>query len=73
MMTMTYAEKNWGDCSNAVAYSLNFVQICYLADSKGWSDFFTSSCISCERYDVQIKILQYPKSHERGRIHFERS
>lgn len=62
MMTMTYAEKNWGDCSNAVAYSLNFVQICYLADSKGWSDFFTSSCSFCERFDVQIENLQYPKS-----------
>lgn len=62
MMIMTYAEKNWGDCSNAVAYSLNFVQICYLADNKGWSDFFTSSCNLCERYDVQIKNLQYPKS-----------
>ncbi len=59
---MTYAEKMWGDCSNAVAYSLNFVQICYLADSKGWLDFFTSSCNLCERYDIQIKNLQYPKS-----------
>ena len=61
-MTMTYAEKHWGDCSNAVAYSLNFVQICYLSDSKGWYDFFKSSCDVCERYDLQIKSLQYPKS-----------
>lgn len=62
MRTMTYAEKNWGDCSNAIAYSLNFVQMCYLADSKGWFDFFKSSCSSCERYDVQFENLQYPKS-----------
>ena len=61
-MTMTYAEKHWGDCSNAVAYSLNFVQICYLADDKGFSDFFTSSCDLCERFDIQMKNLQYPKS-----------
>lgn len=61
-MRMTFAEKNWGDCSNAVAYSLNFVQLCYLADSKGFSDFFTSSCDSCERYDLQINNLHYPKS-----------
>ena len=61
-MTMTYAEKHWGDCSNAVAYSLNFVQLCYLADNKGFSDFFTSSCDLCERFDIQMKNLQYPKS-----------
>ena len=59
---MTYAEKNWGDCSEAVAYSLNFVQLCYLSDSKGFSDFFTSSCSFCESYDIQTKNLQYSKS-----------
>ncbi len=59
---MAYAEKIWGDCRSAVAYSMNFVQICYLSDSKGFSDFFTSSCDICESYDIQIKSLEYPKS-----------
>lgn len=30
---MTYAEKKWGDCSNAVAYQFNFVKLVY-----GYSD-----------------------------------
>ncbi len=60
---MTYAEKIWGDCRDAIAYSLNFVQICYLANNKGVSDFFTSSCDFCECYDLQTKDLEYPKSN----------
>ena len=68
---MTFAEKKWGDCSKAVAYNLNFVQMCYLSGSKGHSDFFTSSCKKCEEYDIQIKDLEYPKSSFSKKDYFE--
>ena len=54
----TYAEKNWGDCSKAVAYSLNFVQMCYI--SGNWSRFYDIVCDECE-HDVQSKPFEYSK------------
>ena len=56
----TYAEKNWGDCSKAVAYSLNFVQMCYT--SGDWSRFYDITCDKCE-YNVQNKPFVYPKGN----------
>ncbi len=54
----TYAEKNWGDCSEAVAYSLNFVQMCYV--SGAWGRFYDIDCDECE-HDIQVKSFEYPK------------
>ncbi len=68
---MTFAEKHWGDCSKAVAYNLNFVQMCYLSGSKGCADFYTSTCKECEGYDIQIKDLEYPKSGFSKKDYFE--
>lgn len=56
----TYAEKKWGDCSNAVAYSLNFVQMCYQSGSRNWDDFYTFPCNVCET-PVQFLDFDYPK------------
>lgn len=57
----TYAQKHWGDCSNAVAYSLNFVQMCYTSDSADFSDFYKVQCPYCER-SIQINDFVYLKS-----------
>ncbi|MGN1442948.1 MAG: hypothetical protein ACI4XE_03775 [Acutalibacteraceae bacterium] len=57
----TYAEKNWGDCSKAVAYSLNFVQLCYAYESDCYADYF-ELCSSCGHEIRQIKPYEYPKS-----------
>lgn len=56
----TYAEKKWGDCSNAVAYSLNFVQMCYTSGS--WEHFYAVNCDICE-HEVQIKPFEYTKGN----------
>ena len=56
----TYAEKNWGDCSEAVAYSLNFVQMCYI--SGDFSRFFNVVCDECE-HNVQVKSFEYSKGN----------
>lgn len=57
----TYAEKKWGDCSKAVAYSLNFVQMCY-NDSMSWTDYFTSKCPHYDDLSIQSKDFVYPKA-----------
>ena len=56
----TYAEKNWGNCSDAVAYSLNFVQMCYI--SGDFSRFFNVVCDKCE-HNVQVKSFEYSKGN----------
>ena len=56
----TYAEKNWGNCSKAVAYSLNFVQMCYI--SGDFSRFFNVVCDKCE-HNVQVKSFEYSKGN----------
>lgn len=57
----TYAEKSWGDCSKAVAYSLNFVQLCYGYGNDCYMDYF-ELCPSCGHEIRQIKAYEYPKS-----------
>lgn len=57
----TYAEKNWGDCSKAVAYSLNFVQLCYAYGNDRYADYF-ELCPKCGHEIRQRKPYEYPKS-----------
>ena len=45
----TYAEKKWGDCSKAVAYELNFVQMCYTSGSQSWLDNYDALCDKCNK------------------------
>lgn len=54
----TYAEKKWGDCSKAVAYELNFVQMCYRNSS--WTDYYDVLCHKCNKAR-QSKDFVYPK------------
>ena len=58
----TYAEKHWGDCSNAVAYKLNFVQLCYGYDSDASADFYASKCPHVDDLSIQIRNFETPKS-----------
>lgn len=57
----TYAEKNWGDCSKAVAYNLNFTQMCYSPGNVPRSEFFKIVCDTCHR-EEQYKDFEYRKS-----------
>lgn len=58
----TFAEKTWGDaCKRAVAYSLNFVQMCYGYGSDGHETYFESVCSHKEDYSIQVKDFEYPK------------
>ena len=57
----TYAEKNWGDCSKAVAYNLNFTQMCYSPGNVPRSEFYKVACNNCLR-DEQHKEFEYRKS-----------
>lgn len=56
----TFAEKHWGDCSKAVAYNLNFVQMCYVSGSCKWTDYYDIMCEECVK-TVQSKDFVYPK------------
>lgn len=56
----TFAEKNWGDCSKAVAYQLNFVKLCYCNDM--YNDFWKSDCPHCDIKKIQFRNYEYPKS-----------
>ncbi|MCM1544343.1 MAG: hypothetical protein NC110_03495 [Ruminococcus sp.] len=56
----TFAEKNWGDCSKAVAYELNFVQMCYTSGSCRWQDYYEVLCDECDEM-IQSKDFVYPK------------
>ena len=58
----TFAEKNWGDCSKAVAYELNFVQMCYGYTSVSAADYFQSICPHIDDLSVQYKDFEYPRS-----------
>ena len=58
---MTFAEKTWGDCKNAVAYQLNFIQLCYGYDSDCYNDYF-NICPHCGHAVSQKKDYEYPKS-----------
>ncbi len=57
---MTFAEKNWGDCSKAVAYELNFVGQCLGYDNDN-DDAFVEDC-TCGLKTHQEKDLKCPKS-----------
>ena len=57
---LTYAEKKWGDCSNAVAYEFNFSKIC-IVNGDYWLQSFKSSTWHDIHYDVQISSYMYPK------------
>ncbi len=57
---MTFAEKNWGDCSSAVAYELNFVQQCECYSDETYYDYFAEDC-KCGLKTHQIKDLSFPK------------
>ncbi len=57
----TYAEKNWGDCSNAVAYSLNFTQMCYSPNNVSRDEYYSVVCDICQR-EKQNKDFEYRKS-----------
>lgn len=56
----TFAEKNWGDCSKAVAYQLNFVKLCYC--NQMHYDFWKSDCPQCDIKEIQFRNYEYPKS-----------
>ncbi len=58
---MTYAEKHWGDCSKAVAYSLNFVQMCYSPGNAKRTEFYSIICDACEN-EKQYKNFEFRKS-----------
>lgn len=57
----TYAEKNWGNCNKAIAYSLNFTQMCYSAGNTSRNDYYRIVCDICQR-EKQIKDFEYRKS-----------
>ncbi len=57
---MTYAEKHWGNCDNAVAYQLNFVQLCYGYDSDMYNDYY-KLCEKCCYAETQKRDYEYPK------------
>lgn len=56
----TYAEKMWGDCSKAVAYQLNFVQLCYGYGTDCYDDYY-DLCPKCGYAITQNKDYEYPK------------
>ncbi len=60
---MTFAEKNRGkeNCKKAVAYGLNFVQMCYGYENDLYYDYFSTEC-ECKLKKKQIKDYEYPKS-----------
>ncbi len=57
----TFAEKNWGDCSKAIAYEFNFVQMCYGYDSDCYDDYY-NLCPKCGYATTQARDYEYPKS-----------
>ena len=57
----SFAEKNWGKLYHVVAYSLNFVQMCYGYDSDSSKDYYKSLCPHCEDYSIQFRDFEYPK------------
>lgn len=57
----TYAEKHWGNCNEAVAYNLNFVQMCYGYDSDASADFYSSKCPHVDELSIQIRDFETPK------------
>ncbi|MBQ6569313.1 MAG: hypothetical protein IJL87_03560 [Clostridia bacterium] len=58
----TFAEKYWGDCSKAVAYTLNFVQMSYASGSFTWTDYFDSVCPHYKDLSIQTKNFEFPKN-----------
>lgn len=66
----TFAEKNWGDCSKAVAYCLNFVQMCYGSTDKDYTDYYKIECPVCEKA-VQISDLIFPKGRFSKRDYYD--
>lgn len=56
----TFAEKNWGDCSTAIGYGLNFVQITYLQGSS--EDYFENGCSVCSSFGKQSRNFVCKKS-----------
>ncbi len=67
---MTFAQKNWGDCSKAVAYELNFVQQCDGYENETYYDYFAEDC-DCGLKTHQIKNLQSPKDGFSKKDYFE--
>ena len=57
----TYAEKKWGDCAKAVAYNLNFTQMCYSPQNVPRNEYYTIKCNVCE-LEQQSKNFEYRKS-----------
>ena len=57
---MTFAEKNWGNCEKAVAYQLNFVQLCYGYGNDCYDDYY-NLCPHCGHATTQKKDYEYPK------------
>lgn len=57
----TYAEKKWGDCTEVVAYNLNFTQMCYSPGNAPRNEYFTVKCDICET-EEQSKDFEYRKS-----------
>ena len=58
----SFAEKTWGNCENIVAYSLNFVQMCYGYDSDSLEKYYKSVCPHYNDLSFQINDFEYPKS-----------
>lgn len=59
---MTYAQKHWGDCSNAVAYQLNFEGMCFGYPSDTINEYYSFPCEHCEINNIQNRDYEYPKS-----------
>lgn len=57
----TFAEKHWGDCSKAVAYQLNFVQMCNSYPTDCYNDYY-ELCPECGSDMRQNRDYEYPKS-----------
>lgn len=66
----TYAEKKWGDCSKAVAYELNFVQLCYTTGSRRWDEDYEIICPYCENTKQKGDFV-YPKGSFSKKDYFQ--
>lgn len=67
----TYAEKHWGDCSGAIAYCLNFVQISYLKSED--EEYYDIDCPICGRLGMQKADLTSSKTEMSKKDYYQLS
>lgn len=58
----TFAENKWGNCKNAVAYTIRFTGITYGYDCDGFYDYHKSMCPYCNYNEIQTRDYEYPRS-----------